>query len=132
MSKKQKDFSLIESATEVAALRRELHDSSLSLSIHLNEMADKKTTLLYSSSLNYLNYRLEFAEKEVERLKSIKQHVEELAIKNVTTDEELKDRLINAFDRKNEMISVLILFEGILKQMLIFCFILFCFVFIVL
>lgn len=106
MSKKPKDIGVSESAQEVATLRRELHDSSLSLAIHLNEMTDKKTNFVYQSISNYLSCRLEFAEKEVAKLKDIKGHMEILTKEKIVTPDEHKERLMSNFLKKNTIISV--------------------------
>ena len=108
MSKKPKDIGVTESAQEVATLRRELHDSSLSLAIHLNEMTDKKTNFVYQSISNYLSCRLEFAEKEVAKLKDIKGHMEILTKEKIVTPDEHKERLMSNFLKKNTIISVMI------------------------
>lgn len=106
MSKRPKDIGVAESAQEVANFRRELHDSSLSLAIHLNEMADKKVTFVYQSLMNYLNCRLEFAEKETAKLKEIKSHLDQLATEKIVTPDEHKERLMRNFLQKNAIISV--------------------------
>lgn len=107
MSKRPKDIGLLESAQEVANLRRSLHETSLSLAIHLNEMFDKKSTFVYQSLSNYLNCRLEFAQKEAEKLREIKEHLDDLAGKKIVTTDEHKERLMNNFQRKNSIISVI-------------------------
>ena len=106
MSKKPKDLGVLESAQEVATLRRDLHETSLSLAIHLNEMIDKKTTFVYQSISNYLNCRLEFTEKEMEKLKGIKGHLDQLSTEKIVTPDEHKERLMSNFLRKNAIISV--------------------------
>lgn len=106
MSKKPKDVGVLESAQEVANLRRELHETSLSLAIHLNEMIDKKSTFVYQSVSNYLNCRLEFAEREANKLKEIKGHLDKLAAEKVVTPDEHKERLMKNFIQKNTIISV--------------------------
>ena len=106
MSKKPKAVGVLESAQEVANLRRELHETSLSLAIHVNEMIDKKSTFVYQSVSNYLNCRLEFAEREVAKLKEIKGHVDKLAAEKVVTPDEHKERLMKNFIQKNTIISV--------------------------
>ena len=106
MSKKPKDVGVLESAQEVANLRRELHETSLSLAIHLNEMIDKKSTFVYQSVSNYLNCRLEFSERESTKLREIKGHLDKLAIEKVVTPDEHKERLMNNFLQKNTIISV--------------------------
>lgn len=107
MSKKTKDIGLSESAQEVANSRREMHDSSLSLAIHLNEMSDKKITFVYQSLTNYLNCRLEFAEKETAKLKEIKSHLDQLSSEKIVTPDEHKERLMRNFLQKNEIIAVI-------------------------
>jgi Cft2 family RNA processing exonuclease len=106
MSKKPKDVGVLESAQEVANLRRELHETSLSLAIHLNEMIDKKSTFVYQSVSNYLNCRLEFAEREATKLKEIKGHMDRLSVEKVVTPDEHKERLMKNFIQKNTIISV--------------------------
>ena len=106
MSKKPKDFGVLESAHEVAGFRRELHETSLSLAIHLNEMIDKKSTFVYQSVSNYLNCRLEFAEKEAAKLREIKGHLDKLASEKIVTPDEHKERLMKNFLQKNAIISV--------------------------
>lgn len=106
MSKKPKDLGILESAQEVAALRREMHETSLSLAIHLNEMIDKKSTFVYQSVSNYLNCRLEFAEKEAAKLRGIKGHLDKLAGEKIVTPDEHKERLMRNFVQKNTIISV--------------------------
>ncbi len=107
MSKKPKDVGVLESALEVANLRKEFHDTSLSLAIHLNEMVDKKSTFVYQSVSNYLNCRLEFGEREVEKLKEIKGHLDDLALKKIVTPDEHKERLMRNYQQKNAIISVI-------------------------
>lgn len=106
MSKRPKDVGILESAQEVAILRRDLHETVLSLSIHLNEMADKKSTFVYQSLSNYLQCRLEFAERETQKLKEIKGHLDGLAKEKIVTPDEHKERLMNNFLTKNSIISV--------------------------
>ena len=107
MAKRPKDLGVLESAQEVATLRRDLHETVLALSIHLNEMLDKKSTFVYQSLSNYLNCRLEFAEKEAEKLREIKGHLDELAKKKIVTADEHKERLMSNFLQKNSIISVI-------------------------
>lgn len=106
MSKRPKDIGVLEGAQEVASLRQNLHETSLSLAIHLNEMIDKKSTFVYQSLSNYLNCRLELAEKETSKLKEIKGHLDELAASKIVTSDEHKERLMTNFLQKNTIISV--------------------------
>lgn len=106
MSKRPKDIGVLEGAQEVAILRRDLHETSLCLAIHLNEMIDKKSTFVYQSITNYLNCRLEFAEKEAQKLKEIKGHLDGLAASKIVTSDEHKERLMSNFMQKNTIISV--------------------------
>lgn len=106
MSKRPKDIGVLEGAQEVATLRRDLHETSLSLAIHLNEMIDKKSTFVYQSISNYLNCRLEFAEREAGKLREIKGHLDALAAGKIVTPDEHKERLMHNFLQKNTIISV--------------------------
>lgn len=106
MSKRPKDVGVLECAQEVALLRRDLHETVLSLSIHLNEMTDKKSTFVYQSLSNYLQCRLEFAEKEALKLREIKGHLDGLAKEKIVTADEHKERLMENFLTKNSFISV--------------------------
>ena len=115
MSKKPKDFGVLETAQEVATLRKDLHETSLSLAIHLNEMIDKKSTFIYQSVSNYLNCRLEFSKKEMEKLKQIKGHVDALAGNKIVTPDDHKERLMKSFLEKNSIISVHVAEEGIFR-----------------
>ena len=107
MSKKPKDIGILETAQEVSSLRRDLHETVLSLSIHLNEMIDKKSTFVYQSLSNYLQCRLEFAEKEALKLREITEHLDELANEKIVTADEHKERLMENFLQKNSIISVI-------------------------
>ena len=109
MSKRPKDLGVLESAQEVASLRRDLHETVLSLSIHLNEMIDKKSTFVYQSLSNYLQCRLEFSENETSKLKEIKGHLDELAKEKIVTADEHKERLMDNFLKKNSIILVKII-----------------------
>lgn len=107
MAKRPKDLGILESAQEVSSLRRDLHETVLSLAIRLNEMMDKKSTFVYQSLSNYLQCRLEFSEKETSKLKEIKNHLDDLANEKIISADEHKERLMENFLKKNSIISVI-------------------------
>lgn len=106
MAKRAKDVGLLESAQEVAALRRDFHEASLDYAIVLNEVSDKKNVLVYQSSLNQLSCRLEFAEREADKLRAIKGHLEQLAAENIADGDTMKRRMMDAVRDKHSLMMV--------------------------
>lgn len=106
MAKKTRDAGTLELAQEAAILRRQLHESSLSLASLINEMIVKQKSTAFQVLLNYLNCRLDFAQREVEKLKDIRCHVKDLAAKHVLTSESLEALHNESENRKQEAIKV--------------------------
>lgn len=90
MAKRKGENGTLETAAEVNAARKELHESNLAIAALTNEMILKRRTVIFQSATDLLDSRLKMAEREAEELKAIREHLLHLAESKVLTEEQFQ------------------------------------------